>query len=71
MQLSERARMTSEKTISIYRQVSELLTIVKIDREILKRKGEATFLTYQERVRCQELDSIIERLEKIQEELEA
>lgn len=60
--------MTSEKTLSIYRQISELLSIVKIDREILRRRGEATFLTYHERVRCQELDSIIKRLEKIQEE---
>ncbi len=62
--------MTSEKILSVYKQISDLLSIVKIDRALLKKKSESSYLTDSERSRLQELDYRIERLERILKELE-
>jgi hypothetical protein len=62
--------VTSEKILSVYKQISDLLSIVKIDRALLKKKSESSYLTDSERSRLQELDYRIERLERILKELE-
>lgn len=62
--------MASEKILSVYKQISDLLSIVKIDRALLKKKSEASYLTDSERSRLFELDYRIERLERILKELE-
>ena len=62
--------MASEKIISVYKQISDLLSIVKIDRALLKKKSESSYLTDYERSRLHDLDYRIERLERILKELE-
>lgn len=62
--------MASEKILSVYKQISDLLSIVKIDRDLLKKKSESSYLTDSERSRLHDLDYRIERLERILKELE-
>ncbi len=62
--------MASEKILSVYKQISDLLSIVKIDRALLKKKSESSYLTDSERSRLHDLDYRIERLERILKELE-
>ncbi|HAN42827.1 MAG TPA: hypothetical protein DCP98_05305 [Sphaerochaeta sp.] len=62
--------MANEKILSVYKQISDLLSIVRIDRELLKKKSESSYLTDSERSRLHDLDYRIERLERILKELE-
>jgi len=62
--------VANEKILSVYKQISDLLSIVRIDRELLKKKSESSYLTDSERSRLHDLDYRIERLERILKELE-